>query len=166
MGGDIRRIKASIMTYIRVVNGSPEPFSPSPRQLYNAVKKQCWPWPVPDSVLADYDIFKVAETTPPTPGLDEVVTEAAPVEIGGVWTQQWEIVPKPVRSSLQPNQWKRALEARGRWGAFKTYFAGLSQSDQLEWLYADRIERSGPLITELQAATGLTNAQINEIFRA
>lgn len=34
---------------------------------------------------------KVEETTMPKPGTDQLVIEAAPKEIKGVWTQQWTV---------------------------------------------------------------------------
>lgn len=34
---------------------------------------------------------QVEETTTPTPGTDQLVVEAAPKKIQGVWTQQWTV---------------------------------------------------------------------------
>lgn len=114
--------------------------------------------------LEPHGIFQLAETTKPTPGLDEVLTEGTPVNNAGTWTQVWTLTQRPVRASLSPRQWKNALERRGRWNAFKTWLAGKPPADQIEWHYSD-IERSGPLIAALQADTGLTDAQLDAVFR-
>jgi hypothetical protein len=37
----------------------------------------------------------VAPTAPPTPGPDQQVVEAPPVEIGGQWQQAWQLVDAP-----------------------------------------------------------------------
>lgn len=115
--------------------------------------------------LSEFGIFPLVAVERPTPGIDEVVSEGTPSQINGQWTQVWITSTKPVRASLRPGEWRRALESRNRWAAFKTYFANLSPSDQLDWVFIDRIDRGGPEIAALQAASGLTNAQLNAIFR-
>lgn len=115
--------------------------------------------------LSSYGIYPLQETPEPSVAEDEIAVHRPPVQINGIWVQQWEIIPKVVQSSITPQQFKKRLVTKGRWAAFKSYVATLPVSDQLEWIYADVIERNGPLITALQSATGLTNNQIDAVFR-
>jgi len=52
------------MSYIRLVAGSPEPFTINPQILYHMVAPICWPWPVPNSLLAEYNIYPVTDAYP------------------------------------------------------------------------------------------------------
>lgn len=124
--------------------------------------------PPGDLTLADltqFGIFPMALTTKPTPTLDEVVTEAAPLLVNGVWAQQWAVTAKPMRDTMRKEQWRAALTARGRWDSFLTYLAARPVAVQLAWLWLDNVEREGAEVADLQTSTGLTNAQINAVFR-
>lgn len=151
--------------FVHVVNGIPRKLTPAEVAVHLQSNNTSPPGDLSQWNGSEFGIYPLTETTPPTPSLDEIVTEAVPALVNGVWTQQWALTTKPVRASLRRGEWKKALEARSRWAAFKTYVASLPGEEQLEWHYAETIDRNGPLITALQAATGLTNAQLNAVFR-
>lgn len=52
-----------------------------------------FPDPMPDERLAEWGVFPVGRFEKPTPAPGEVVEEAPPVEINGLWTQQWRVRP-------------------------------------------------------------------------
>ena len=62
--------------------------------------------------LAHYGVYRVEPSDPPTadPAVEKV-TQAAPIEIDGKWTQQWELVPltpeeqAAYRAATHPPRW-------------------------------------------------------------
>lgn len=50
---------------------------------------------VADDDVAPYGWRVVAPANPPTPGANQAVEEAPPIEVGGQWTQQWRLVDLP-----------------------------------------------------------------------
>lgn len=59
----------------------------NPRSLKVEYPNTSFPRNMSAELLASYYVFEIAETTPPS---GDVVTEAAPAKINGVWTQQWD----------------------------------------------------------------------------
>ena len=45
------------MRYVRIVGGDRVPFGVTPQSLFHQVAPVCWPWPAPDALLAEYDIY-------------------------------------------------------------------------------------------------------------
>ena len=62
-------------------------------------------------------------------------------------------------------QFKKAVLDSGQLDALKGAYAGLTDAAKLYWDETDRIGRDSVLITELKAALGLTDTQIDNFFR-
>ena len=154
------------MPYLHIIDGVPTVKTAQEVSLYLRRDRNVSCRDEPDAAnLAEFNIFPLDEGTKPVLGADEVAVETAPAQANGVWVRQWSVAQRPVRTSLTPHQFKKRLEAKNRWAAFKTYVGALTPGDQMEWVYADVIKRDSPLITALQTATGLTNNQIDAVFR-
>jgi len=54
-----------------------------------------FPLPPDPADLADFGVHPVAETAPPAVTLAQNVVELPPVQVDGVWTQQWGVVDAP-----------------------------------------------------------------------
>ena len=64
-----------------------------PHQIRQDFPYTSFPATLSDSLLAEYGIFTVAETDQPTiDTMSQRVSESPPIEIDGVWTQQWGII--------------------------------------------------------------------------
>ena len=72
------------------------------------------------------------------------------------------ITPKSVTNL----QFRKALRASNRMAAFKTYYAGLTEVAQEEWQFAAVIIRDSPMVAAVQAHFSLSDAQIDDLFRA
>ncbi|QDD62639.1 hypothetical protein EJD96_00020 (plasmid) [Herbaspirillum seropedicae] len=96
--------------------------------------------------------------------LDEVVPQR--LNPGDVWDgTAWQSAPEPVPASVTQSQARRALLAAGKLAAVETAVAAADQDTQIVWQYAATVERGSPFVAALAAAVGLTDAQIDDLFR-
>jgi hypothetical protein len=75
------------------------------------------------------------------------------------------VIPSPVPQSVTPLQARKALRASGLSDAVDAYIATQSAAIQDEWEYAITVERDNPAIAAAGPALGLTDAQIDDLFR-
>jgi hypothetical protein len=75
------------------------------------------------------------------------------------------VTPAPVPQSVTPLQARKALRASGLSDAVEAYIATQSAALQDEWEYAISVERDNPAIAAAGPALGLTDAQIDDLFR-
>lgn len=153
------------MDFVRIVNGSPERFNPTPRALYKLVKKQCWPAQPPAELLASFDIYPLGDGTKPTPDVDERVVPGPIEETSpGLWERTW-VIEQRTRVTVTNLQFRKALRSLNRMNAFKTWFNAQSEEDQEEWQFAPEIASDGAMIAKLKADLSLTNPQLRALFR-
>ena len=91
-------------------------------------------------------------------------------EIGGRWTGSgWEpkpIPPVPVPASITPLQARRALRAADLLDAVNGWIATQSDDAQEAWEYCIEVRRDDALIAGAQEGLGLTDEQVDDLFRA
>ena len=91
-------------------------------------------------------------------------------EIGGRWTGSgWEpkpIPPAPVPASITPLQARRALRAADLLDAVNGWIATQPDDAQEAWEYCIEVRRDSPLIAGAQEGLGLTDEQVDDLFRA
>jgi hypothetical protein len=75
-------------------------------------------------------------------------------------------VPAPVPAEVSPLQMRRALNAAGLRPAVEAAVAAADQEVQDAWDYATTIRRDHPLLASMATQLGLTEAQIDALFRA
>lgn len=106
------------------------------------------------------------------------VTKEAPPEFdaatsGCFWRgDQWEIVPAtpaiaPAPHSITMRQARLVLLEAGLYDAVNQAVSGgqMGQAAQIEWEYAATVERDNPLFSHLAGALGLTDDQVDDLFR-
>lgn len=79
-------------------------------------------------------------------------------------TLPWPVAPVP--DPVTTRQAKLALFAAGMLDAADAALAQAGKAAQIEWEYAVTFERSNPLIAQVGGALGLTEEQIDDLFRA
>ena len=77
----------------------------------------------------------------------------------------WRRKPVPVPLSVTPLQARRALLAAGKLDAVSSAVAVADQDTKLAWDYATSVERGSSFVASLAAAIGLTDAQVDDLFR-
>lgn len=120
--------------------------------------------------LTDFNIYPLAETEPPACAQTEIVVEVEPLRIAGVWTQQWQVVPRPTPAAVSMRQARLALLSAGLLAAVDAAIASMPSPEreaaQIEWEYAAEVRRDSPLIAALAPALDLTGDQIDALFVA
>lgn len=124
---------------------------------------------IADGVVVNMVVWDgVTEWTPPV-GVT-VVEPPAQAAIGWLyngttWTAP-EPPPVPVPEEVPQWQARRALLAAGLLSSVEAAVAAASQDIQITWEYAPNIVRDSPFIAAMAPALGLTDAQIDDLFRA
>lgn len=79
--------------------------------------------------------------------------------------QVFDVIDRPPPQTLTPLQARRALRQLGLKAAVDAYVATLPEEAQEAWQYATAIQRQDPILTVGAAALGLTDDQIDDLFR-
>jgi hypothetical protein len=86
--------------FIKLTNGVPTPYTIG--QLRRDNPQTSFPKDIPDEMLASYDVYPVKRTPAPAYNeLTQLIRVLDPVEIDGVWTQQWEVMDLPVDQQIE-----------------------------------------------------------------
>lgn len=121
---------------------------------------------------SDWDCYPVQDTPQPeAPG--KVAVRIMPVQIDGVWYEQWQLVdapPSPVPQSVEMAQARLALLQAGLLSQVDAAIDAIPEAAQreaarVEWEYRTIVRRDSQLVVSLGAALGLTGEQIDELFR-
>lgn len=75
--------------YIKLTNGVPEKYTIG--QLRRDNPQTSFPKSIPDSILADYDVYPLTPTTQPAVDYTKNIDEGTPTLVNGAWLQVWDI---------------------------------------------------------------------------
>jgi len=84
-------------------------------------------------------------------------------EIDSGWTRPQPVAPVP--QSVSPWQMRRALNQLGLRAMVEAAVAAGDQDARDGWDYALEIRRDNPLLAGMASALGMTNAQLDDLFR-
>jgi hypothetical protein len=151
-------------------------------QAYYALPKSGLPAPShpgwADGTLdvASFGLFIGAATAQPAfdTAIQNAPAEAAPVQVSGVWTQQWsaplalsaEQLAALIPQSVTAAQAKEALLAAGLYSSIVTYLSTAPQSQQIAWDSTTSFDRNSPTLAAMASALGITGAQLDALFVA
>lgn len=79
------------MRYISLRDGTPKPFTVSPQTLYREIAPICWPWPCPDSVLADWGVHPVLTEAPDVAEYETAQEDGYEADAKGVWRVRYVV---------------------------------------------------------------------------
>jgi hypothetical protein len=163
--------------YIKLTNGQPEKYTIG--QLRRDNPQTSFPKNIPDSVLADYNMFPLVST--PRPEAD-VVTEETPALNNGQWVQTWvsrdyteeeleqNLTNRRAGMVVTPRQARLALLGAGQLANIDAAIAALEEPVKsavlIEWEYATKIERVSPWVQSMTTALGMTDAEVDTLFEA
>lgn len=86
--------------FIKLTNGVPETYTIGQLRRDNA--QTSFPKDIPADTLAAYGVYPVKRVPAPSHNaLTQLIRVADPVQIGGEWTQQWEVVGLPVDQRIE-----------------------------------------------------------------
>lgn len=148
------------------------------RQLKADNPNVSFPKEIPEATLAEFGVYPLVvvpldDYDPTTHKPDTPVIQ----EVGGVWQKTIPIVPK-TQDELDAElvQWRstasvsmascrRVLLASGLLDTVNTAMASAPQEAQIQWEYEVNVRRTDPLVTSMQAALSLTDAQVDDLFK-
>jgi hypothetical protein len=120
------------------------------------------------------NIIIVGEGFDPGAGYQIVPIGGEPVEIGASWDGNAFTAPAPppapVPEAVTARQARLALLGAGKLDHIEAALAAIpgpeGRAAQIEWEYALEIRRDSPLIGALAPMLGLTEEQVDDLFRA
>lgn len=124
--------------------------------------------------LATYGVYPVTLTAQPAyDQATQTVEESTPVQIDGVWTQQWnvrDLTTEELKSRIPQEvtaiQGLLAIDAAGLSGAYETW-ANDPDRTFAQRAFIQRAQtwrRDDPTLQGAAAALGLTEAQLDDLF--
>lgn len=114
--------------YIKLNNGVTKKYPYTIGELRKDNNQTSFPSNIPDSLLAEYGVFKVEKTERPEVGFDKSLTEGQPELIDGVWKQTWIVTDATAEEHLA-----RVLEARANeYPPISDYLDGIVKGDQAQ----------------------------------
>ena len=122
--------------------------------------------------IAFAGLLQVAPTALPAhdPATHQAVP-VAPVLDGGIWLQQWEVIPLPppaVPPAVTMRQARLALLGAGLLDDIDAAINGLpspqKEAAKIEWEYSQEVQRHNGFVSVLTPMLGLTKAQTDALF--
>jgi len=90
--------------YVKAINGTVVAYPYSLKHLRGGNPNVSFPKEVADSLLAEFNVFKVAEVAPPFSTTTQDPVEQTPQRINGTWTQVWAMVDVPPKVAAKRQQ--------------------------------------------------------------
>lgn len=159
--------------YLRLPNQYPYPLD----QLRRDYPNTSFPAQLGAALLAEYDVYPVALTVQPAfDAATQCINELAPVQVDGVWTQQWtvrDLTPGELKARVPTvvtmRQARLALLQVGLLNQVETAIAAVEdpvqrQAVQIEWEYAIEVDMTHPWVQHLATALSLGEAQLDDLF--
>ena len=105
--------------------------------------------------------------TIPTPADGEIVVSKPPEKVDGVWREVFALEPAPVFVPQQVTMRQARLELLSRdfLDGVDAVIAVAGRVAQIEWEYASTVDRDNPVIAAVQQQQGMTDEQIDDLFR-
>ena len=162
------------MMYCRVTDTGAERYTITDlRRAYPSVL-----FPVAPSLveLATYGVYPLTPSEPTYDPATQTVEESTPVQIDGVWTQQWNVrdltaeeLKARVPTVVTMRQARLALLQAGLLAQVDAAIAALEdpaqrQAVQIEWEYAAEVNMTHPWVQALATALDLTEEQLAALF--
>ena len=105
--------------------------------------------------------------TIPTPADGEIVVSKPPEKVDGVWREVFALEPALVFVPQQVTMRQARLEllSRDLLDDVDAVIAVAGRVAQIEWEYASTVDRDNPVIAAVQQQQGMTDEQIDDLFR-
>jgi hypothetical protein len=158
--------------YIKLINNIPQSYSPE--QLRREYPNTSFPSKMSNVLLAKYDIYPVTPTDKPEYNEDtQIAEETTPIQIDGVWTQQW-IVRDLTSEELDDRVPKRIEVLQGLLAIDQVGLSSLYESwiNSPERTFAEKAfinkartwRRYDPILQAAATEIGLTKEQLDQLF--
>ena len=97
----------------------------------------------------------------------EVLVSMPPEKVDGVWREVFALEPAPVFVPQQVTMRQARLEllSRDLLDDVDAVIAVAGRAAQIEWEYASTVYRDNPVIAVVQQQQGMTDEQIDDLFR-
>ena len=152
------------MNYAKINNGAVVEYPYQIGKIRQENPQTSFPSEMPDSLLADYNVFPVTPVAPPSVTNYERAVEGTPAFSNGAWRQTWTIVAALPPDSITPRQCRLLLLQQGLLSQVEAMIAQQDEATRITWEYAIEFRRDDPLLNQLALNLGLTAAQIDQFF--
>jgi len=155
--------------YVKVINNVPTKYTLNLLQKDNP--NVSFPVNPSDALLAEYSVYPLVNGDKPE--LD--IVELGPIqEINGIWTQTYTgrnftAEEKRQRMKVTMRQARLALLQQNLLSQVESAIAAMQEPEKsqvsIEWEYASTVERTSPWISTMGTALGLTDEQLDGLFK-
>ena len=164
------------MNYLRLSDNA---FGITESEIRAAHPNTSYPRPMPAEVPGYVGVQEVAR--PDFDPITQNAVEVQPVQVAGVWTQQWEVSDLPpdvvatniaatIPAAVTMRQARLALLAAGQLAAVEAAIDAMSEptrsAARIEWEYSTEVQRLNGFVAALGPALGLSSEQIDALFIA
>ena len=103
----------------------------------------------------------------PEVGPNQVLVSMTPELVDGIWREVFALEPAPVFVPQQVTMRQARLEllSRDLLDDVDAVIAVAGRAAQIEWEYASTVDRDNPVIAAVQQQQGMTDEQIDDLFR-
>ena len=147
--------------FIRLTNGTSEPYTV--QQLRRDNPQTGFPKDIPADMLAAYGVYPVTRVPVPDHNrLTQTVKAASPVEIGGEWVQQWDVIDLPIEQQLE-NTREYAHKCLTEWVErfLQRFVGGVPAAEMASW--STKADRARAYLAGSASAMIETEAQLRGI---
>lgn len=139
------------------------------------LRERLYPMVLPNPLLPEQAAelgYAIVELVDPGAESWDVVVELSPELVAGVWRQRWQVTPGtppplPVPEMVSRFQARAALHLAGLLDDVEALVAD-PQTDmltRLAWQDAQEFRRASPTVAAIAAALGMSDAQLDDLFR-
>lgn len=160
------------MFYILIVPGKDPVYPYTLTDLKRANPGVSFPRDMTDFDASPWYCYPVQPTEPPT-APDKVAERADPEQVDGVWYERWTLVDyiPPVPDTVSMRQARLALLAAGILDSVEPAIASIAdpvqrRAAEISWEYSAEVTRDSALVAALGTDLGLTDSDIDILFRA
>lgn len=138
-----------------------------------------FPADISNDIAAEFNTFPVAEVELPAYDPDtQMLVWVDPIYADNIWMQQWRVDPLSAeeiaqrleqwraQTSCAPFQGRMALNDAGLLSNAQAIVDAADEKTKVAWEYALIWERTSPMIASLAQALGLSDTEVDSLFKA
>ena len=143
--------------------------------IRQSVSNVSFPSVITDEMIAAHGFAPVTQVTPTFSSATQKATQIAPVQVEGIWTQQWSVTAltapeieakrvSAIPASVSPRQIRQALSAVGLRTGVEAAVAASDQDTKDWYAYITTFERNHAMVAAMGVALGVSVLDLDNLW--